>query len=96
MQILIKPIITEKSSKLGESLNQYGFVVNKKASKDEIREAVEKMYGVNVRKVNTMNYLGKKRIRFTKSGVMQGKKSDFKKAIVSILDGQTIDFYESV
>ncbi len=95
-QILLKPIITEKAETLGESRGQYSFVVDKKANKLEIRKAVEKLYNVNVRNVNTMIVPGKKRSRFTKTGVQRGTKSSYKKAIVTLTDGEHIDFFSDI
>jgi len=95
MDILLKPIITEKVTEQGETLNRYGFIVNKKANKLQIREAVEEMYGVTVEAVNTMRYLGKRSVRYTKSGVQEGRKNSFKKAIVTLAEGEQIDFYSN-
>jgi large subunit ribosomal protein L23 len=96
MNILIKPIVTEKMTMQGESLNRYGFVVDTRANKLQIKSAVEEMYGVSVEAVNTMRYLGKKKSRFTKSGVIQGKANAFKKAIVTVAEGEKIDFYSNI
>jgi large subunit ribosomal protein L23 len=96
MDILKRPIITEKMTKMGEKLNRYGFVVDRKANKLEIKNAVEKMYGVNVTAVNTMVIPGKNRTRYTKTGITKGQKSAFKKAIVTLNAGETIDFYSNV
>ena len=79
MDILFKPIVTEKMTKLGEDLNRYGFLVHRRANKIQIKLAVEKMYGVSVASVNTMTYAGKSRSRNTKSGVITGKSNSFKK-----------------
>ena len=81
---------------LGGKLGQYGFVVNRKANKVEVKEAVEKMYGVNVQSVNTMIIPGKKRSRNTKSKFIVGRTSAVKKAIVTLAEGQTIDFYSNI
>lgn len=96
MSILKKPLVTEKFTKLGEKLNKYAFVVEKKATKPEIRTAVEKLYGVNVEEINTMVYAGKSKTRFTKKGIYTGRKPAFKKAIVTLKDGQKIDFFQNV
>ncbi|MCB0733296.1 MAG: 50S ribosomal protein L23 [Flavobacteriales bacterium] len=96
MGVIVKPLITEKSNRLAENLNQYAFVVDKDASKPQIIKEVEEMYGVNVENISTMIYRGKRKFRFTKSGFVNGKKPNFKKAIVSLKDDQTIDFFESV
>lgn len=96
MDILIKPIVTEKMTNLGEDMNRYGFLVNKAANKIQIKQAVEKMYGVSVDSVNTMRYGGKEKSRFTKSGVITGKTKSFKKAIITLSEGETIDFYSNI
>lgn len=96
MAVIVKPLITEKSNKLSERLNQYVFIVDKDASKPQIIKEVEAMYGVEVNNISTMLYRGKRKFRFTKSGSVSGKKSNFKKAVVSLKDDQTIDFFESV
>jgi len=95
MSILKKPLVTEKMSMLNEK-GQYGFIVDKKANKVEIKKAVEKMYGVNVENVSTMNYLGKSKSRYTKSKVITGKASLYKKAIVTVAEGEVIDFYSGI
>ena len=96
MDILIKPIVTEKMTGQGEDLNRYGFLVHKDANKIQIKHAVEKMYSVSVESVNTMRYGGKVKSRFTKSGVITGKTKSFKKAIISLAEGETIDFYSNI
>jgi len=95
MSVLIKPIVTEKVSAFNEA-GQYGFVVAKDANKVEIKSAVEKAYGVTVERVNTMVYPGKSKSRYTKSGVIAGNTSSYKKAIVKVADGDIIDFYSAV
>jgi len=97
MNVLVKPLITEKMTGVTEKFpNRYGFVVEKGADKGQIKVAVEKMYNVSVKSVHTMNYMGKNKKRYTKTGFMAGKKNDFKKAIVSLNDGQVIDFYSNI
>ncbi len=96
MEILVKPVITEKMTALGEKLNRYGFIVHKKANKIQIKQAVEDFYGVDVVAVNTMNYSGKEKSRFTKAGVIAGRTSAVKKAIVTLAEGETIDFYSNI
>lgn len=96
MDIIIKPLITERMTELGEKLNRFGFVVNKKATKPEIRAAVESLYNVKVLSVNTNIYGGKKRVRNTKSGVIEGRTSAYKKAIVTLQEGEKIDFYSNI
>ena len=97
MGIIIKPIVTEKQTAITEKFpNRYGFRVSPDANKLEIKKAVEVMYGVNVKSVNTMNYAGKKKSRYTKSGIINGKTSAFKKAIVTLKEGETIDFFSNI
>jgi large subunit ribosomal protein L23 len=96
MDILIKPIVTEKMTGQGEDLNRYGFLVHKDANKIQIKHAVEKMYSVSVESVNTMRYGGKVKSRSTKSGVVTGKTKSFKKAIITLAEGETIDFYSNI
>jgi large subunit ribosomal protein L23 len=95
MGIIIKPIITEKMTAQSEK-GYYGFAVDREANKIEIKNAIEKMYGVNVENINTMIYAGKSRRRYTKSGVLEGKTLGFKKAIVKLSEGDTIDFYSNI
>ena len=95
MSILKKPLITEKITAFNEK-GVYGFIVDKKADKAEIKKALEQMYGVNITNIRTMRYGGKPKNRFTKAGVVSGKTSAYKKAIVQIADGQIIDFYGDI
>ena len=95
MSILKSPLVTEKVSALNEK-GKYGFIVESTANKVEIKQAVEKQYGVNVKNVNTINVLGKKKTRFTKAGTLAGRKPDYKKAIVTLAEGEVIDFYSNV
>ena len=95
MSVLVKPLVTEKISALNEK-GKYGFLVEKDANKVDIKMAVEKMYGVTVESVNTMNYQGKRKSRYTKSGVISGRAPSYKKAIVSVAEGEVIDFYSGV
>jgi len=96
MDILIKPIITEKMTAQAEKLNRYGFVVAKQANKLEIKAAVEKMYSVKVDSVNTQQYVGKVKTRNTTQGVAVGRVNRNKKAIVTLKQGEVIDFYASI
>ncbi len=96
MDILIKPIVTEKMTIQGEKLNRYGFVVEKNANKVEIKQAVEELYEVTVISVNTMRYAGKSKTRSTRSGIQSGRTNAFKKAIVTIAEGEAIDFYSNI
>ena len=96
MNILIKPVITEKMTEASDKNNRFGFVVDRRANKLEIKDAVEKMYGVSVEKVRTMIYPGKAKSRNTKAGVISGRTNSYKKAIVDVADGESIDFYSNI
>jgi len=96
MSILIKPIVSEKMTEKQEDLNQYGFIVDKRVNKIQVKKAIEDLYNVTVVSVNTMIYGGKRKQRQTKSGVVKGKTNAYKKAIVSLVDGDTIDFYSNI
>ncbi len=96
MNILIKPIVTEKMTAQGEDFNRYGFVVAKDANKLQIKQAVEELYDVKVAEVNTMRYAGKRKQRYTKSGVSVGQTSSYKKAVVTLAEGEVIDFYSNI
>jgi large subunit ribosomal protein L23 len=94
--ILVKPLITEKADSLTESKSQYSFIVDKGANKIEIRKAVEQLYTVSVEGVNTMIIPGKRKSRNTKKGVLHGRKSSYKKAVVTLATGETIDFFGDI
>ncbi|HSG67069.1 MAG TPA: 50S ribosomal protein L23 [Bacteroidales bacterium] len=96
MDIIIKPVITEKMTEMGEKLGRYGFIVHKKANKLQIKKAVEDLYGVEVATVNTMTYRGKTKSRYTKTGIISGKTASYKKAIITLAEGETIDFYSNI
>ncbi|MEI6683160.1 MAG: 50S ribosomal protein L23 [Bacteroidota bacterium] len=96
MTVIIKPIITEKMTHLGEKLNRYGFVVERRSNKLQIMQAIKELYGVEVASVNTMIFSGKNKSRFTKSGVISGRTNTYKKAIVTLAKGETIDFYSNI
>ena len=96
MDIIIRPIVTEKMNRQGDSLSKYGFMVSTSANKLQVKLAVEKLYSVNVASVNTIKYSGKSKSRNTRSGVLKGKSSAFKKAIVTLADGNKIDFYSNI
>jgi large subunit ribosomal protein L23 len=97
MGIIIKPIVTEKQTKITEKIpNRVGFRVSPDANKLEIKAAIEELYGVTVVKINTMNYDGKRKSRYTKSGVISGKETAFKKAIVTLKEGEQIDFFSNI
>ena len=96
MSIIKKPIITEKMTNQSEEYNRYAFVVDRKVNKIEIKKAVAEMYDVTVDSVRTMVCIGKKRVRGTKSGMIVGKTSTYKKAIVTLAEGDSIDFYSNI
>jgi large subunit ribosomal protein L23 len=96
MDILVKPIVTEKLTAQAEKLNRYGFVVGMTANKLQIKKAVEDLYKVKVTAVNTMRYAGKAKSRFTKSGVINGKAGNTKRAVITVAKGETIDFYSNI
>ena len=95
-QVLIKPILTEKANNQQEKLGRYAFKVNKKANKLEIKKAVEEFYGVNVTDVHTLVVPGKNKLRSTKAGMIQGVKPAYKKAVVTVAEGETIDLYANI
>jgi large subunit ribosomal protein L23 len=96
MDILVKPLVTEKMNEQAERYNRYGFIVERKATKPQIKKAVELLYNVKVDTVNTMVYAGKVKSRYTKSGVITGKTTAYKKAIVTLAEGDSIDFYSNI
>lgn len=96
MSIVKKPIITEKMTDQSEKYNRFAFVVDKDANKIEIKKDIEKMYDVVVTSVRTMLCIGKKRVRGTKFGMIVGKTSTYKKAIVTLAEGDNIDFYSNI
>ncbi|MEJ4086688.1 50S ribosomal protein L23 [Galbibacter orientalis] len=96
MSVLIKPIITEKATADSELNNRYGFIVDTKANKLQIKDAVEATYGVSVEKVRTMNYGPKRSARYTKTGIQHGKTNAIKKAVIQVAEGDIIDFYNNI
>lgn len=96
MSVLLKPVITEKMTADGELHNRYGFVVQRNANKSEIKEAVEATYGVSVERVNTNIYPGKPKSRYSKTGILKGRTQSYKKAVVTLKDGDIIDFYSNL
>ena len=96
MDITITPIVTEKATKLTEKLNRYTFRVSPQANKAEIKSLVEKLYGVKVVSVNTAVVRGKNKSRWTKSGLLRGKSNSYKKAFITVGEGQTIDLYSNI
>lgn len=95
-RIVLRPIVTEKMTAISEKLNRFGFYVSKEANKIEIKEAIEKLYDVNVTKVWTIRYAGKMKSRNTKTGVVSGRSAAYKKAVVTVAEGETIDIYSNI
>lgn len=95
-EVLIKPILTEKANAQQEKLRRYAFKVDRRANKLEIKKAVEAFYGVSVVDVNTAVVPGKNKARYTKAGFIQGMKGAYKKALVTVADGETIDLYSNI
>lgn len=95
-QIIVKPIISEKAENLSSKLNKYVFVVSKDANKLEVKKAVEDAFGVSVESVNTIVLPAKSKVRNTKSGIVRGSVSGYKKALVTLADGEEIDFFGEV
>ena len=96
MEIIVKPIITEKMTAEAEKLNRYGFIVDRKANKIQIKKSVEEMYGVTVKSVNTQQYVGKVKTRNTTRGLAIGRVNRTKRAMVTLKSGDAIDFYASI
>ena len=96
MEILKKPVLTEKASILTENLNRYTFQVDHRANKLQIKSAVEQMFGVVVKSVNTSVVMGKMKTRNTKAGAVSGRAAKYKKAIITLNDGEIIDFYSTI
>ena len=96
MEISIKPIVTEKATKLTDKLNRYTFRVSPEANKFQIKDLIEKLYGVKVVKVNTTLVRAKNKSRWTKSGLLRGSSSAYKKAFITLAEGQTIDYYSNI
>lgn len=94
--IIIKPLITEKMTGISEKFNKFGFIVRKNASKAQIKKEIEDLYDVKISDISTMIYQGKRKSRYTKTGFISGKTAAYKKAIVKLDEGQTIDFYSSI
>ena len=94
--IILKPIITEKMTQMGEKLSRYGFIVDRKANKLEIKRAIKEIYGVDVLEINTMIISGKSKTKYSRTGFIAGRSSSYKKAIVTLAKGETIDFYSNI
>ncbi len=95
-EVLVKPILTEKANSQQDKLRRYAFRVSRKANKLEIKKAVEEFYGVTVINVNTSVVPGKNKTRFTKAGYVKGRKPAYKKALITVADGETIDLYATI
>ena len=96
MGVLIKPIVTEKMTNITDKFNRFGFLVRPEANKLVIKKEIEALYNVTVVDVNTMNYAGKNKSRYTKVGFVKGRTNAVKKAIVTLKEGDTIDFYSNI
>ncbi len=96
MDIIVRPVVTEKMNAQADGLKKYGFIVDKKANKVQIKRAVENLYGVTVESVNTMFYAGKRKSRFTRTGYVAGRRNAFKKAVITLREGDMIDFYSNI
>ncbi|MDY6122367.1 MAG: 50S ribosomal protein L23 [Porphyromonas sp.] len=97
MGIILKPIISEKMTAITEKMPQrYAFRVSPTANKIEIANAIEAMYNVKVESVNTMRYIGKAKNRYTRSGLIKGRAASFKKAVVTLREGDVIDFFSNI
>ncbi|MDE5877521.1 MAG: 50S ribosomal protein L23 [Muribaculaceae bacterium] len=96
MNIDIKPLVTEKANAYSEKENCYTFAVSPDANKFQIKDIVEKLYNVRVVRVNTANYAGKRKQRYTKSGILRGQRPAYKKAYVTVAEGQKIDYYSNI
>ena len=97
MGIIIKPLVTEKMTAITDKTNnRFGFIVRPEANKLEIKREIEGLYNVTVVDINTIRYSGKNKSRYTKSGLITGRTNAFKKAIVTLKEGDTIDFYSNI
>lgn len=96
MGIIIKPLVTEKMTGITEKFNRFGFIVRPEANKLEIKKEIESLYNVTVIDVNTARYAGKNKRRYTRSGVIGGRTNAYKKAVVTLKEGDTIDFYSNI
>jgi large subunit ribosomal protein L23 len=97
MNVIVKPVVTEKMTTINEKFsNRVAFIVDKKANKIQIKQAVKELYGVNVADVNTMNYSGKSKSRYTKAGYVYGRTKAVKKAVITLAEGEVIDFYSNI
>ena len=94
--IIVKPLITEKMSIQGEKLNRYGFIVRREANKIQNKKAIKELYGVDILEVNTIKKKKKNKYRYTKSGIIAGRTRAYKKAIITLAEGEKIDFYSNI
>ena len=96
MAYIVKPLVSEKMTNITDKENKFGFIVRPEADKLQIKKEVESLYGVTVEDVNTMRYSGKRQVRYTKKGLVRGQRNAYKKAIVTLKEGDTIDFYSNI
>lgn len=96
MEFILEPVVTEKANRLSEEGNRYTFRVSPQANKFQIKDTVEKLYGVKVLDVNTMVQRGKNKRRYTKTAIVRGTTPQWKKAIVTLAEGSTIDLYSNI
>ena len=96
MAYIVKPLVTEKMTSLTDKQNKFGFIVRPEANKLQIKKEVEALYGVTVVEVNTIRYAGKNKSRYTRSGLIKGRSNAFKKAVLTLKEGETIDFYSNI
>lgn len=96
MAFIIKPLVTEKANGISEKLNKFTFIVKPEADKFQIKAEVEALYNVKVIDVNTSNYAGKNKTRYTKAGLIRGRRNAFKKAVVTLKEGDKIDYYSNI
>ena len=96
MAYIVKPLVTEKMTSLTDKQNKFGFIVRPEANKLQIKKEVEALYDVTVVDVNTSRYAGKNKLRYTRSGLIKGRSNAFKKAVVTLEEGETIDFYSNI
>ena len=96
MGYIVKPLVTEKMTNITEKQNKFGFIVRPEANKLEIKKEIEELYNVTVTGISTAKYAGKNKSRYTKAGLIKGRTNAFKKAIVTLKEGETIDFYANI
>lgn len=96
MAFIIKPLVTEKANGISEKLNKYSFIVRPEANKLQIKAEIEALYNVVVEDVNTIRYAGKNKARYTRAGLVKGRTNAFKKAVVTLKEGDNIDFYSNI